>query len=120
MKILFPLIFLLIIQGSGFKGTAIGATPIPPGGLLSVPTGNPEAGTVIAHMSSRVMGSILSGKYDFSVVLKHVLGTREFAGSSAGTHVYYNAVTSDNLNKEIMGLTLSHSSTEDFADWSEL
>jgi hypothetical protein len=120
MKILIPLILLLIVQGSVFDGIARGATPIPPGGVITVHAGNPEAGTIIAHMSSRVMGSILSGKYDFAVVLKHVLGTREFAGSSAGTHIYYNAVTLDNLNKEIMGLTLSHSSTEDFADWSEL
>jgi hypothetical protein len=120
MKILIPLILLLIVQGSALVGTARGATPILPGGVITVKAGDPEAGYVIAHMSSRVMGSILSDKYDFAVVLKHVLGTREFAGSSAGTHVYFNAVTSDNLNKEIMGLTLSHSSTEDFADWNEL
>lgn len=100
------------------SGPAFAATPINNTGRLVVPDGQPEAGTVISVMSTKILGSILSSSSDYAVVLKHILGTREFATSSASTKIYFHAVSTANMGSPAMDLQLSHSTSEDFNSWN--
>ena len=100
------------------SGSAFAATPINDGQKLVVPNGQPDAGIVIAVMSTRVLGSILSSSSDFAIVLKHIHGSREFALSSSSEKVYFHAVSTTNMDSPAMDLQLSHSTSDDFNSWS--
>jgi hypothetical protein len=114
-KLALILIFMLSIVEM-----APAATPIAQGGKIIVPAGQREEGTVLATMSKGVLGSILAGGAQYSIVLKHIHGTREFASSSVGTLIYFNDVDPLNQDTPNMGLTLSSSDSSDFATWTPM
>jgi hypothetical protein len=116
MKIL-ALMFILLLF---IADMASAFTPIAPGGEIIVPAGQPGAGTVIASMSRKVLGNIISASDTYALVLKHLLGTREFATSTAGTKIYFKIESAAHQNTEEMDLNLSHSTTEDFSTWNNL
>jgi hypothetical protein len=111
---------IILVQFFFVTGAAFAATPIAPGGKVLVPAGQSEAGTIIAAMSTRVMGSILSSEYSFAVVLKHLFGSREYATSSASTKNFYNFVAPEDKDTPNMGLKLNNSTSEDFNFWITL
>lgn len=119
MKIM-KIMLIIVVQLIFITASLFAETSITEGEKIIVPIGQNGAGTVIAAMSRGVLGIIIASDAEYAIVLKHILGSREYASASSGAKIYFKPVALENKDTPNMGLTLTTSSSADFADWAKL
>ena len=79
-------------------------------------TADNDAGqtVILLQPSNKVVGNIVSSKTAISVVTKHENGTRNFAGSSTDTKIYWLTVDDANKGNDTMEVNLTASDTSEF------